>query len=376
MRIRDLFQSLLVGHEIVLKDEFGNEICRGDQLTGQLMGSVLSFPVLCVANASLCRLAMEIGFKLKNCQLRDLPLIVNGDDCVFHCNPTVDRLWVELAKGFGMEPSIGKVYRSYRFININSTFFFYRPENLTSTGYRPFVLNKFVNFGLLLMKKRSGISLDQDIYGQFGSYASNSRDILEKSPEHLLDFLYPYFLKGFRKLAGKMNIQVPWFVPQKFGAIGLRPYGRFQPSPQDRAVCQMLQEKGKINVRTGKESTWHMYNLYNKFVKDSGAELYESPNGIPEGFSLFLVNRLLDISQKIKDTGYLSCNHQLFDLINWKYCSTTQKQKTEFSASQLKYNTRVWARLLPRVSTRHAPCPWGYKDVMYQPLIMLTDLPE
>jgi len=60
-------------------------ICRRDgknyhQTNGQLMGSVSSFPVLCLANYALCSMAQE----LSPSDWRGM--LINGDDCVFECN--------------------------------------------------------------------------------------------------------------------------------------------------------------------------------------------------------------------------------------------------------------------------------------------------
>lgn len=83
------------------------------QTRGQLMGSLLSFPVLCVANAACLAI-------IKDCSLEDLPALVNGDDILFRADSLPIRKWKTLTKSIGLKPSIGKNYQHRLFGSINS----------------------------------------------------------------------------------------------------------------------------------------------------------------------------------------------------------------------------------------------------------------
>jgi hypothetical protein len=98
----------------------------GIQNTGQLMGSILSFPILCLAN---------IGIYLLNCHLSSgkeeysdreydrilSEVLVNGDDMLYKCSPE-ERDWHDrISKNVGLSLSPGKVYYHSRYSNINST---------------------------------------------------------------------------------------------------------------------------------------------------------------------------------------------------------------------------------------------------------------
>jgi hypothetical protein len=82
-----------------------------EQSNGQLMGSLLSFPLLCIANDVLTSLA---GIKRK---------IINGDDLLCFATEGQYRNWTTFGKLCGLEPSIGKNFRSKVFGTFNSQLF-------------------------------------------------------------------------------------------------------------------------------------------------------------------------------------------------------------------------------------------------------------
>jgi hypothetical protein len=94
----------------------------GTQVRGQLMGSPLSFPILCLLNAALVRLAFERVYR-RFFALDDLPVLINGDDILFRGNVEVYQEWKRLTKLFGWELSPGKSFASAGFAQINSTTF-------------------------------------------------------------------------------------------------------------------------------------------------------------------------------------------------------------------------------------------------------------
>jgi hypothetical protein len=91
------------------------------QTRGQLMGSLLSFPILCVANAAC------LGI-IKKQSLEELEALINGDDILFRESERKIKSWKRLTKSIGLKPSIGKNYCSRNFGSINSQLI-YRAEN-------------------------------------------------------------------------------------------------------------------------------------------------------------------------------------------------------------------------------------------------------
>lgn len=116
-----------------------------EQTWGQLMGSPLSFPVLCLVNASLFWASVEkyegrsVPFSYV---VNTYKLLINGDDISFLSNSDHYAIWSVYAKAAGMSPSPGKCYISSEFININSTTFWVEKENNVITSCKQlFVCN-------------------------------------------------------------------------------------------------------------------------------------------------------------------------------------------------------------------------------------------
>nr|UJQ92858.1 MAG: putative RNA-dependent RNA polymerase [Narnaviridae sp.] len=87
------------------------------QTKGQLMGSLLSFPILCVANAA------TIGLVRKNDDLHEIEALINGDDILFTDSLRKIESWKRVSTSMGLKPSIGKNYCSKFFGSINSQLF-------------------------------------------------------------------------------------------------------------------------------------------------------------------------------------------------------------------------------------------------------------
>lgn len=90
--------------------------------SGQLMGCVFSFPILCILNVAVYRYALEreTGMEFT---LRQLPCLVNGDDILFKTTSHFYQTWSECIGQIGFEKSVGKNYVSEEFAMINSTYF-------------------------------------------------------------------------------------------------------------------------------------------------------------------------------------------------------------------------------------------------------------
>jgi hypothetical protein len=89
------------------------------QKWGQLMGSFLSFPILCIINYAVTRFSMERAFE-KTITILDDALLVNGDDVIFTIPDGQYQTWVRNVTMAGLSPSIGKNYISRRWGVINS----------------------------------------------------------------------------------------------------------------------------------------------------------------------------------------------------------------------------------------------------------------
>lgn len=104
------------------------------QTNGQLMGCVFSFPILCLANMiAYCfsiAWSSNFGYGEKEdgdpylrlpCKWYNLPVRINGDDCLFKCSKLLYRKWEKVIESFGFFKSVGKNYCKEDLIIINSS---------------------------------------------------------------------------------------------------------------------------------------------------------------------------------------------------------------------------------------------------------------
>jgi hypothetical protein len=116
-----------------------------DQKNGQLMGNVVSFVILCMANYAIRHLSFELTHRttLTVPELERIsPTLINGDDILFRLVRQYDgrdflrgiqrkisylpsedvqyQIWTENCRAVGLEPSLGKNFLSDDFCMINS----------------------------------------------------------------------------------------------------------------------------------------------------------------------------------------------------------------------------------------------------------------
>jgi hypothetical protein len=294
-----LFKASLTGHTL-----------RGKkQQTGQLMGSITSFVVLCVINATAVRWSLEIDRK-RLFTLRDAPMMINGDDCASKCTEKGRRAWKIITAFVGLEESVGKTYFTDQFIEINSTQFIRdaanpqtlilqkteiqknpvkyngAPKTVTTTRMVtrsiPFHLTRYLNAGLLFGLKRSGLSVglnDQD--DPRNNLGSRYRELMKLAPLHLRDTAHKAFINHHRELLDKTHL--PWYVPEWIGGVGL--IGFKEPSEKDLRIARMITlnwaSKRPISL-AHQEANWKTWQVASKRVptpfvvdeKNSGTEVY------------------------------------------------------------------------------------------------------
>jgi hypothetical protein len=91
---------------------------------GQLMGSLLSFPILCIINFAIWRHSTELTLG-RACNGKGLGgkedhVLINGDDIGFAATRKGYESWKALVPTVGLKPSAGKNYFSKRFLMLNS----------------------------------------------------------------------------------------------------------------------------------------------------------------------------------------------------------------------------------------------------------------
>jgi hypothetical protein len=275
---RELFQLALTGHVLNRKD-----FDPKPQRSGQLMGSIVSFPVLCIINAAVCRWALELGDSRK-WSLSDARLAINGDDCLLRTNDRGHTAWRKISSYFGLKPSEGKYYFSDKFLEINSREFhhvevpsripctkyvnrltgrvhekmpelyqdmedgfdslpvsfhdsrflgrahdmgrFY-PRDLFDTVHYERMCNflavPFVNMGILKGLKRSSTGSSKkgvETIVSIESLGMCARELLRDCPPCVDEkSLLRRFISHHKKILNE--IRVPWFIPEWLGGVGL-----------------------------------------------------------------------------------------------------------------------------------------------------------
>jgi hypothetical protein len=203
--IRTLFHKALTGH-----------LVEGvPQEWGQLMGSIVSFIVLCIVNASVIRTSLEISTHVRR-NLSDLPMVVNGDDGLVRAPADFLNVWKSCAALVGLMPSVGKVYTHESYCNINSTSYLY--EN------NKFNLVPYVNMGLAKGLTRSGGPIGRkDVFNnQDGAtLGAKHHSLMDSCPRHLMLAVHELFLKENARTL--KSLRLPWYIPESLGGVGLQP---------------------------------------------------------------------------------------------------------------------------------------------------------
>lgn len=184
------------------------------QMNGQLMGSIVSFPILCLANAALCSLSIQKD-RARRGHTRlpfwKLPMRINGDDCLLlGTGPRFKETWLKYGAAIGLESSIGKTYFSNRIATLNSLCFYREGQKWTDT--------KVVNLGLLYGYKRSSETLASPGIDALGTL---STELLEPfAPE---DKRYVYLHKRFLEIHQRAlkSTTLSWFAPRWSGGLGI-----------------------------------------------------------------------------------------------------------------------------------------------------------
>jgi len=216
----------------------------GVQENGQLMGSNMSFPILCLAIATICRWAYEITTHRKTL-LKDLPCAINGDDNLTKCPSKYPEVWRKIMQFAGLEESVGKTYTSPEFLDINSTTVVYRPlepkliYSIDNNKVRecPYKIIKYVHMGLLkgLAKSPRGEENQVEKLNLLGTRAT---ELLNFCPQDMKEIVLEHFIKhnnGLLKASG-----LPWFIPSWLGGIGLPILKKENVSELDRRMAQYI----------------------------------------------------------------------------------------------------------------------------------------
>lgn len=118
--LKRLARRVLGPHRLHYPDDKGEPRYRGTQTNGQLMGSILSFPILCLANFGVY---LRSTRKIRQGWTYEETInhvLINGDDMLYAAPESVFLTNVKVGRAVGLEMSVGKAYYHHSYLNINS----------------------------------------------------------------------------------------------------------------------------------------------------------------------------------------------------------------------------------------------------------------
>ncbi|APG77212.1 RNA-dependent RNA polymerase [Hubei narna-like virus 11] len=184
------------------------------QGTGQLMGSPLSFPILCLINFIAYWTSMEKYLGREIPDFWELPVRINGDDILFKSNTEHYSIWKEEVKVHSFELSMGKNYIHPRFLTVNSVLYYYTRHHDGSPA--DFGKVPYLNVGLLLSQSK-GVDRDPQRRLPFAElYRISVGDSCNVRRSH--DRFIHYNIKQIKQFTN--NGQFNLFIPVHLGGLG------------------------------------------------------------------------------------------------------------------------------------------------------------
>jgi hypothetical protein len=250
--LEDLFYRAMTDHIVwkpkKLDDRHTIYVEPLKQQWGQLMGSPVSFPILCMVNAALTRLVwgstafnIKYGCDVASCpKLEDCPMLINGDDVVFVGWGGDYHIWKEYTSCGGLSESIGKTYVSSDWLIMNSDMYIPKFDDVPydiKEGNLLFERVENVNLALMIGLKRSGgakIKNEKELEDDMGTFGARCCKLVEgfygRRKEILVDQFVSHNKDSFPKFT-------PWFLSTYYGGLGLPCIGRFQPTKLDESIA-------------------------------------------------------------------------------------------------------------------------------------------
>jgi len=238
-----------------------------EQRNGQLMGSPLSFPILCIVNLVSYWRSLEI-YTTKRIKFQDLPVKVNGDDILFRSNPKHYAIWKEQIEFVSFTLSLGKNYIHKNLLTVNSVMYSFHlsseedylfniaiSDTIIDTNFIGdwrFEEVSYMNPGLLTAQSK-GTMRDKtrslplgDLYEIAVGYASDRYRAHQR-------FIH-YNIENIKKMTsdGKFNL----FIPIHLGGLGFKLFPEVEPfinfTVFQRRFASFLLFNIRIELKKGK----------------------------------------------------------------------------------------------------------------------------
>jgi len=257
----NILRRVLYEHEIHYDDK--TLIPTVQQMNGQLMGSVESFPILCIINLIVYWMAVCPEIQ----DFKELNVMVNGDDIMFKCNKSEYNDWLDMLPQAGLTPSPGKNFLHKKFGTVNSALFY---QDKNRTKYLP-----FFNVGMLLgqskvVSDREGAKKPIHCLHQCAMHGATNKI--------RADLRFRAYNKEALTKASKMfdGTQLNWYLPRTMGGLGMiLPDGvslRGEYDPLIKGNFVTVTNKQRI-IAYGLRKAWYVDDLCKAPFKPIGMEV-------------------------------------------------------------------------------------------------------
>jgi hypothetical protein len=237
------------------------------QVNGQLMGSNLSFPILCIINLVTYWLSVEPQIV----DFRDLNVLVNGDDIMFKCYPKQYTNWMETLHEAGLSPSAGKNFFHWKYGTVNSALFYQEKDRC---HYVP-----FFNAGMLLGQSKVAKTAE----GRHKPIHCLHQSVMHGALNKIrADARFRFYNQEALKRCSTTpdGVVLNWYFPATMGGLGMQlPDGvRFT-----RAAPSCEAERGvtrqQLALAYGLRKAWYADDLQRPPMKPIGQQVDTSLEG-------------------------------------------------------------------------------------------------
>lgn len=249
--LKDIFRKVLYEQEIYYPEKYqkiGPGLENFTQERGQLMGSVLSFPVLCSINF-VCFWAAYNEYNGYYTPRERVPVLINGDDILFRANKRLISIWRKYIQAVGFSLSIGKNYVHERYFTMNSMLF-RTSFNKDRTDILEIRDVPYLNIGLLIGNtkvQRVSSALSDSIQDVWSVVMHGSH-----SPKRVLKRFIHYHYRTIEELTRKGLYNL--FIPRDLGGLGLEPpVGDFHVTHFQRKLGFFLRSEMLASHAAGRE---------------------------------------------------------------------------------------------------------------------------
>jgi len=327
---REMLLLSLTKHDIHYKD------LSARQQRGQLMGSITSFPILCIINLMVCHWALEnnLAKALSLKETADI-LKINGDDGLLLGRQGLYNWWKITSGTVGFEPSLGKVVvtrksvaRPGKFVcQMNNTT--YKIDFGLQERTLTFERIPKINSGILQGRTEIGRTREQTniakVFDDKNGIAQAAEALLQGLPRDVQRRSLDMYIKNMIEphFAGS---GIPWYIPCEFGGLGLPMVDEYHcPSWKDlNCLSFMLREGYGEEVKAVRKST--NPNLMKLVMKREPKGIKEKELVDKTKLSEYENNSIIEREDKRKDY-----RAQLLPYEYWWQVGKALREKLDFS---------------------------------------------